>query len=172
MTNMALPYSFFTHFFAPILSLPPCSTSCNLIRLAVGKVATEFHGQEHCGKAFNRALLPPSSKISSCRDIVEFHSKYKVQNTRSRSLPPALVSFHTGGGGGGGGGAKTRDKMCKMCKPVLHSDWLLRCVVAAPESPGYFPCHHTYHGNKLFLSIIVGIPGAGICILTMRNFHL
>ena len=25
--------------------------------------------------------------------------------------------------------------MCKMCKPVLHSDWLLRCIVAAPESP-------------------------------------
>ena len=57
--------------------------------------------------------------------FVEFHSRVKI----SRSLLRLLHSTP--------GGAKRRDKMIKMCKPFLHSDWLLRCVVvAAPESPG------------------------------------
>ena len=62
----------------------------------------------------------------------EFHS---AQRENVTFLPPALDSFCTGGGGGGG--AKRRDIMCNMCKLVLDSDWLLRRVAAAPESPGY-----------------------------------
>ena len=38
------------------------------------------------------------------------------------------------------GGAKRQDKMCRWCKPVLDSDWLLSHVVVAPESPGLC-CH-------------------------------
>ena len=36
----------------------------------------------------------------------------------------------------GGGGGRGKNKMCRPCKPVLDSDWLLRHVVVAPESPG------------------------------------
>ena len=46
-----------------------------------------------------------------------------------RSLTPALISIWFGG-------AKRQDKMCRKCKPVLDSDWLLSHVVVAPGSLG------------------------------------
>ena len=82
-------------------------------------------------------------------------------------MPPALD--HSVPGGGGGGGNETKENVQNV-KPVLDSDWLLKRVVVALQSPEGIFYFSSYLGTKL--DMLFKIAKSVEIVISLGKKHL